>query len=229
MERHDFFERFIRSLENMREEYNLENIHDALIVWFGENYLTLDAEDVKERIIQDKHAEGVDSILVDQTNGNLFFIQAKTANNFDNTENNFSENDVKIALGGIRFLLKGDYKKKITSELENLVDEYHELDKTGDFKTTILFLTLKKKPVSDKFIENFKEDFSKIEIKFFDFDKLFDFYENKYLAMRAAPPEKISFEVLTNLLIKDTPTKSRVFTCKGKELVSCNLSIFTIL
>jgi len=36
--------------------------------------------------------------------------------------------------------------------------------------------------------------------------------------MRAEPPENISFEVLTNLLGKDAPYKSRIFTCKGKEL-----------
>ena len=138
--------------------------------------------------------------------------------NWRNTKKNFSENDVKSTLDGIRLLLRGDYKGKITPELENLVNEYHELDRTGDYKTAILFLTLKKKPVDDKYIQNFKNDFKQIEVEFYDFDGLFDFYVNKYLILRAAPPERISFEVLTNLLSKDTPHKSRVFTCKGKEL-----------
>jgi len=218
MNKRDFFDRFIGLLENTKDKYELDTKHDALIMWFGENYLSLDPDDTKERIINDKHAEGVDAILIDQINYNLLFIQAKTVENFDNTTNNFSENDVKSTLQGVRFLLQGDYKKRITPELENLVDEYHELDRTGDYKTTIIFLALKSKPVDDKFIKSFNQDFPMIAVNFYDFDKLFDFYVNKYLTIRAAPPKRISFKVLTNLLTKDTPDKSRVFTCKGEEL-----------
>ena len=217
MNKRDFFDRFTGLLENTKEKYELDTKHDALIMWFGENYLSLDPNETKERIVNDKHAEGVDAILIDQINYNLLFIQAKTVENFGNTMNNFSENDVKLTLEGIRFLLQSDYKGKITPELENLVDEYHELDRTGDYKTTILFLILKKEPVDDKFIKAFLQDFPKIEINFYDFDRLFDFYVNRYLTMRAAPPKRISFEVL-NLLTKATPNKSRVFTCRGKEL-----------
>ena len=218
MNKRDFFNRFIGLLENTKEKYELDTKHDALIMWFGENCLSLDPDETKERIVNDKHAEGVDAILIDQINYDLLFIQAKTVENFDNTTNNFSENDVKSTLQGIRFLLQGDYKKKITPELENLVDEYHELDRTGDYETTIIFLALKSKPVDDKFIKSFNQDFPMIAVNFYDFDKLFDFYVNKYLTIRAAPPKRISFKVLTNLLIKDTPDKSRVFTCKGEEL-----------
>ncbi len=218
MKEQDFFDRFIKLLEKTKEDYELGTLHDALIVWFGENYLSLDPEELKERIVCDSHAEGVDAILIDQTNFNLFFIQAKSVNDFNNTRNNFSENDVKLTLNGIQFLLRGDYKGKITPELENLVNEYHELDRSGDYKTIILFLTLKKKPLDYKFIENFKKDFNQIKVEFYDFDWLFDFYENEYLISRASPPKKISFEVLTNLLSKDKPYKSRVFICKGKEL-----------
>lgn len=218
MNKQIFYDRFIRALETTKERHELGTIHDAIIVWFGENYLSIDPEEVKERIVSDKHAEGVDAILIDQIDYNLFFIQAKTVETFDNTKNNFPENAIKSTLDGIRFLLRGSYKGKITPELENLVNEYHELDRTGDYKTTILFLTLKKKAVDDKFIQNFKNDFKQIEVEFYDFDWLFDFYVNRYLILRADPPEKISFEVLTNLLSKDTPNKSRVFTCKGKEL-----------
>jgi hypothetical protein len=218
MNKRDFFDRFIGLLENTKEKYELDTKHDALIMWFGENYLSLDPDETKERIVNDKHAEGVDSILIDQINYNLFFIQAKTVENFENTTNNYSENDGKSTLQGIRFLLQGDYKQKITPELENLVDEYHELDRTGDYKTTIIFLALKNEPVDDKFIKSFKQDFPMITVNFYDFDKLFDFYVNKYLTIRAAPPKRISFKVLTNLLTKDTPDKSRVFTCKGEEL-----------
>jgi len=212
----DFFERFVRLLENTKEKYEIDTIHDALIVWFGENCLFLDAEEVKERIVKDTYAEGVDAILIDNTNYELLFIQAKTVNKFDNTSNSFPENDVKSTLEGVRFLLR-DYKGKITPELENLNDEYHELDKTGDYKTKVLFLTLKKK-IDSKFIDNFRKDFQQIEVEFWDFDRLFEFYKDTYLARRASPPERISFKIVTDLLKRDSPYKSRVFTSKGEEL-----------
>ncbi|MBI5892138.1 MAG: AIPR family protein [Deltaproteobacteria bacterium] len=218
MDERDFFDRFISLLENTKERYELDSIHDALILWVGENYLSLDPEEVKERIVSDKHAEGIDAVLIDQRDYNLFFIQAKTVTTFDNTKKNFQENDVKLTLEGVRFLVKGDYKRKITPELENLIDEYHELDRTGDYKTTVLFLTLKKDPVDNKYIEDFKKNHPKAGVDFYNFEWLFDFYVNKYLPMRDAPPKRISFEVLSNVLTKDSPDKSRVFTCKGKEL-----------
>lgn len=217
MDEKDFFDRFINSLRNTKERYELDNLHDALILWFGENYLFLDPEDVKERIIKDVHAEGVDAVLIDDMSYHLLFVQARVVNEFDNTNKNFPENNVKSTLEGVRFLLKGDYKGKITPELENLVDEYHEKEKTGDYKTKILFLTLKKK-ISSKFMDGFKKDFPQIEIEFYDFDWFFKFFVNVYLTRTLKPPEKISFEVMSELLRKDIPYKSRVFTCKGKEL-----------
>lgn len=218
MNEKDFYDRFVRLLENTKEKYELDTMHDALIVWIGENYSSLDPEDTAERIVRDSHAEGIDAILIDSVNYELLFVQSKIVDNFDNTQKNFPENQVKLSLEGVRFLLKGDYKGKITPELENLVDEYHELDKTGDYDTKILFLTLKKKPIDDKFIKSFQKDFPKAKVEFYDFGWLFNFYVNAYLAKRAAPPEKISFKVITDLLAKDTPHKSRVFTCKSEEI-----------
>jgi len=218
MNEEDFFDRFSRSLGNVKKEYGLDTIHDALILWFAEYYLFLDPVEVTEGIVQDNRAEGIDAILEDRINYKLLFIQAKSVDNFANTSKNFPENSIKSTLAGVRFLLRGDYKGEITPKLENLVDEYHELDKTGDYKTEVLFLTLKRKPVDYKFIENFKGDFQQVEVTFYDFDWLFDFYVHNYLVMRAAPPEKISFKVLTDLLNKNAPNKSRVFTCKGEEL-----------
>lgn len=218
MNEKDFFDRFCRLLQNKKERYELDTLHDALILWFGENYLSLDPSEIVDRITKDTHAEGVDAILVDQENCELFFIQAKVVDNFDNTMKNLPENEVKLTLEGVRFLLKGDYKGKITPELENLVDEYHELDKTGDYKTLILFLTLKRKPIDNKFVDNFKKEFSQVNIQFYDFKWFYDFYVNTYLTIRAAPPKRISFKIVSNLLKKDTPQKSRVFTCRGEEL-----------
>jgi hypothetical protein len=68
MNKKDFFERFIRLLENTKEIYGIDTIHDALIVWFGENYLSLDPQNVKDRIVKDMHAEGIDTILIDDMN-----------------------------------------------------------------------------------------------------------------------------------------------------------------
>src|SRR3989304_1895648 len=219
MQEKDFFDRFIGLLENTKSRYDLENIHDALIVWFGEHYLGADASEVAERIVRDSHAEGIDSVLTDATNYNLVIVQAKTVEHFDRTRDHYPESDVKKTLEGLRLLLRGDYKGKITSELENLIDEYHELDKTGDYKTVVIFISLKKVPAENKFIENFKKDFPQIEVRFYDFDWLLNFYVNTYLKSKASPPERISFEVLHDkVLIKEAPTKSTVFTCRGKEL-----------
>lgn len=218
MNKRDFFDRFAGLLENTRERYELDTVHDAMIIWFGENYLFLDPEEVNERIVNDKRAEGVDAILINQTDYELLLIQAQTVDNFHNTQKNFSENDLKSTLEGIRFLLKGDYKGQITSKLENLIDEYHEFDRSGDYRTRVIFLALKKRPVDEKFIKQFNQDFPQIVVDFYDFEWLYDFYINKYLPARAAPPERISFEILTDLLRKDIPNRSRVFTCKGKEL-----------
>jgi len=217
MKREDFFGRFQKLLENVKERYDLENVHDALIVWFAENKLGLDPEDTKERVVADREAEGVDAILLDKRNYRLFFVTAKTAGSFTVSQRNLQENNVKSFASGVRFLIKGEYKGKITPELENLLEEYHELDKTGDYKTLLLILTLRKQPKSTKFIDEVTKELG-TEYLIFDFDQLFRFYEEHYLTMKAAPPEKISFEVITDLLKKDTPIKSRVFTCKGKEL-----------
>jgi len=104
----NFFERIQRILVNIKDKLELENVHDALIVWFAENHLCLDPEDVKERIVRDSHAEGIDAVLLDQTNLRLFLVQAKLVEDFDKTRGSFPENDVKLTLAGARFLLRGD-------------------------------------------------------------------------------------------------------------------------
>lgn len=37
-----FFERFSALLINTKDRYDLDDIHDSIIVWFGENYLSID-------------------------------------------------------------------------------------------------------------------------------------------------------------------------------------------
>ena len=218
MNEKDFFDRFKRVLNRMKELYNLDNLHDALIVWYAENVLFLDPEDTIERIVTDRHGESVDAFLVDENNSKLIFVQAKTVDDFNHTKNNFPENDIKKTLEGVRFLIKGEYKGKITPELENLVDEYHDKEKKGIYKTQILFLTLKQKPTDYKFIESFEKEFENLEVEIVDFTRLKDFYENDYLVRLSEPPKKISFQVKTNILKKDNPYKSRVFTVKAEEI-----------
>jgi hypothetical protein len=218
MNKADFFDRFIMILKNTKEKYDLDSIHDGFIVWLGENFFLLDPLDVKDRIVKDSHAEGIDAVLLNQSEYEICFIQAKTVEAFKNTAKNFPENELKNVLEGVRFLLRGNYKGKITSELENIVDEYHDLDQTGDYVTKIYFFALKQAPVDMKYVEEFKKDFNGIQIKYFGFDEIFDFFVNKYLILRSPPPDRISFEVMSNLLEKDLPSKSRVFIIKGKEL-----------
>jgi DNA-directed RNA polymerase subunit N (RpoN/RPB10) len=76
---------------------------------------------------------------------------------------------------------------------------------------------LKKQPKSTKFLDDIATKLG-AETQIFDFDQLRKFYEERYLIMKAAPPTRISFEVMANILNKESPIKSRVFTCKGKEL-----------
>lgn len=218
MDKEIFFNRFRNVLGNVKENYQLDDLHDAFIMWFGEHYLFLDPSDVKERIVKDSAAEGIDAILLDNTNYNLIFVQCRTVDSFSNTNKNYSESDLKSVLEGMRFLIKGNYKGKITPQLENLVDEYHEYDKTGDYQTQLIFITLTQKPVDDKFVANFRQDFPQIQVVFYDFDWFLNYYKNIYLVMRAEPPDRISFKVLSNILVKSAPHKSRIFTCKGEEV-----------
>lgn len=218
MEKQDFYTRFTDLLDNLRDRHELKNRHDALILWFAENVLAIDPEDVKERIIEDKFAEGVDSLLLDQDDFKQFFLQAEGVETFKNTEANFSETKIKSTLQGVSLLLKGDYKGKISPELENLTDEYHENDKTGNYSSHVIFIILKKPPVDDKFVKLFQKDNPEVKVEFWDFERILSFYRDTYLLLRAAPPAKISFDVLHNTLSKNDPNKSRVFTCKGSDL-----------
>lgn len=206
------------TLSSTKDRYELDSLHDALIMWYAENSLSLDPEDVKGRIFRDEHAEGVDALLVDSANNDLLFVQAKTVDKFENRTNNYAENDVKLALEGVKFLLRGDYKGKITPCLENLVDEYHELDRTEDYRTRVLFLHLKQPPVSCKFVDLFTQEIPQVKVDFLDFHWFFSFYRDVYLAKTAAPPKRVSFRIMTNCLTKKVPYPSRVFTTKAEDL-----------
>ncbi len=218
MDKETFFDRLLGHLRNDKELQELDSVHDALIYWVGVNYFGLDTVDVKDRIVIDKHAEGIDAVFVDQNGYNIIFVQAQSVDNFSNTLNNYPENNVKSTLAGVEFLTVGDYKSKITPKLENLVDEYHDLQKTGEYNVQILFLTLKQKPTDEKYIQEFRIKFPQINVEFLDFDRLYDYYTNRYVYSVPIPPPRVSIEMKSAVLKKDSPRKARVFTCNAREL-----------
>lgn len=212
-----FYERLISALGNLKDKYELENIHDALIFWFAENYIRLEPDEILDRIVKDYHTEGIDSVLLDSTNFDVYFIQAKIVEKFHKTKNHLSEKIIKDTLAGTEYLFTGDYKGKITPDLENLVDEFHDLDKTGNYKTKIAFLTLNKKNQS-KFISDFQKKFPDVKIEFYDFDWFYNFYIKVYLESVSAPPDKIIFKIESNIMYKEKPFQAKIFTIKAEEL-----------
>ena len=213
----DFFERLSNALDNIAKEHELPTKHDALLFWYLLYKYDLDPLDLKERIVHDKHAEGIDALVLDARLNSFYFVQAKSAATLEGTTKNLSENDIKTTLSGVTFLLKGDYKGHITPELENFVDEYHDYEKSGDYKTKLVFVIEKQPPVSDKFIKEFISN-TKIDVEIISFSALKDFYEKGYLIFRSPPPAKISFEVTGSPHEKHAPHRSAVFSIKAKEL-----------
>jgi hypothetical protein len=217
MEDKNFFDRLASALENIRKEHDLQDKHDTLLFWFLLYKHDLDPGDLRERIVHDKHAEGVDAVVLDARQNLFYFAQAKSVANFANTKKNLPEADVKATLAGVEFLLRGDYKGKITPELENFVDEYHDYERSGDYQTKVVFVAEQQPPVSTKFIDDFIAN-HKVTIELISFAALKEFYEKEYLIFRSPPPSKISFEVTGNPHQKDAPFPSAVFTIKAKEL-----------
>lgn len=66
MEGRDFFDRFISSLKNEKSKYDLDNIHDAFILWFGINKLSLDTDDIIDHIVEDNCLNIFYDFLIDK-------------------------------------------------------------------------------------------------------------------------------------------------------------------
>ena len=210
-------------LINIKKENGLENEHDALIFWYASWFLGIDTDEIKERIVKDTRGEGIDAILLDEINKTFYFVQAETVKDIKSTENEFSENKIKTTLTGLRLLITGDYRGKITKEIENFVDEFHDINKYNEYKTIMLFLTMKKTPTRDVFIHDFEKGFPNITIRFIYFDELISYY-NDYLIKKAPAPNRISFEVVnespSKILDKSYPIKARVFTVMAKDVAN---------
>ena len=213
----NFYGRLVGALKRTKEDFELRNIHDALIVWYAQNRYFIDPEDIKDRIVEDRHAEGIDAVLFDRSNNRFIFVQAKTVESYEQTKKHLGENELKKVTAGFRLLVSEKIEGIITPLLRNLIDEYKEYDNKGYFDTEILILTLKKRPVSFKYLDRLKQDYDKLGYEVIDFDGLFGLY-NKYLKTTPQPPDQITFEAKERLLLKPRPHKSVVFTCKGKKL-----------
>lgn len=219
----EYYNKIYSLLTTIKNENNLDNEHDALIFWYGNWFIGIDKEDIKERTINDKNGEGIDAILLDEVNTTFYFIQAETVKNVDKIGNEFSEDKVKGTFTGLRLLIKGDYKRHITPDIEDLVDEFHEKNKYNGYKIVMLFLLMKKAPTRSTFIDQFKEEFPDIELKFFDFEKLINCYQ-EYLTKTASAPDRIKFTISSEssrkILDKKTPINARVFTVKAEEVAT---------
>ncbi|EQD30087.1 hypothetical protein B2A_14295, partial [mine drainage metagenome] len=152
----------------------------------------------------------------------FYFIQGKTVADFEATKKEFPENDIKKTILGANLLITGNYRKSITPELENLVDEFHNKTSNGLYETRLIFLTMKKFPVSSKYIVGFENRNPQVKVDFFDFDKVLELYR-AYLAKTGPGAKRISLEIIkhqssNHILFKDTPLKARVFSVKGSEI-----------
>ncbi len=217
----DTFERFYSYLKRLKEERDLEYIHDAFILWFGEEVLEIEDE-LEDRIVKDSNAEGIDAIFLDKDQKKFYFIQGKTIEDFGRRKRYFPENDIKKAVLGADLLITGSYKGNITPELENLVDEFHNETSSGLYEVKLIFLTMKKQPLSDRYITDFRNRNQQVKVEFFDFDRVLELYR-AYLAKTGPGAKRISLEVVKHLtgkhiIFKDAPLKARIFTVKGSEI-----------
>lgn len=217
------FENLKRTLKIVKSDYIFtdKDLHDSLIAWFSENYLDLDSDIIKEGIVKDTKTEGIDAVFLDEDNNTYHIISAKSKNDFKKTKNNFSESEVLKTIAGFEFLLKSDYKGKITPELENLIDEFHDKINTGGYTTYLTFIAMLGDPFDKKYIEDFNNRYKKNKIAcvFYNYDFLVDFYKNIFLKRKARPPINISLQIIKQCVFeKKDPYESIVFTTRGEDI-----------
>ena len=217
------FENLKRTLEMVKSDYGFTDgyLHDSLIAWFSENYLDLDSDIIKEGIVKDTKTEGIDAVFLNEDNNTYHIISSKSKNDFEKTKNNFPESEVLKTIAGFEFLLKHDYKGKITPELENLIDEFHDKINTGGYTTYLTFVAMLEYPLDKKYIEDFNERCKKNKITcvFYNYDFLIDFYNNIFLERKARPPKNIYLQIIEQCVFnKKAPHESVVFTTRGEDI-----------
>ncbi len=219
MEKKDFFDRFTALLRNIQEQRGFDNLSKSLIFWLGSTYFDLeDEEDCMNRICDGPNDEGVDAIFIDERDYTINIIQTKIVEDFKNIERNYSENEVKVTLSGFRLITKGSFSGKVNHQLEALCKEYHDLLNTGMYKVKICFFHLNKKPVSLKYVSELKKEFKNVDVEFIDFDNLYAFYVQGYLSQVKSAPEKVSLNIIGDVLKKDKPSASLVITVSAKDI-----------
>lgn len=217
------FENLKRTLEIVKSEYKFEDehLHNSLIAWFAENYLDLDSDIIKEGIVKDSRTEGIDSIFLNEEKNVYYIISTKSKNDFKNTINNYPESEILKTIAGFEFLLKSDYKGKITPEIENLVDEFHDKISTGGYTTCLIFLAMLEEPFDDKYILEFNKKYKKNKIicEFYNYKFIINFYNNIFLLRKARPPKSISLQIIKQCVFnKEEPYDSVVFTTRGEDI-----------
>lgn len=217
------FENLKRTLEIVKSDYGFidEYLHDSFIAWFSENYLDLDSDIIKEGIVKDKKTEGIDAVFLNEDNNTYHIISAKSKNDFEKTKNNFPESEILKTIAGFEFLLKSDYKCKITPEIENLIDEFHDKINTGGYTTYLTFIAMLEDPFDKKYIEDFNKRYKKNKIIciFYNYNFLIDFYKNIFLGRKARPPKSISLQIIEQCVFdKKAPCESVVFTTRGEDI-----------
>lgn len=151
-------------------------------------------------------------------------MNARTVNTFENSRKNLPENELKVSFEGFRLITRGDYRGKVNPILENIVKEYHELLNSGEgFKVKLWFVHLSSKPVSTKYVEEFRNDFQDVEVDFIDFNGLKQSYEN-YLVYQEPAPSRVPLEVIGKILRNDGEPKSLIFTISGRTLANVFLT-----
>jgi hypothetical protein len=221
MEDEDFYNRFMRDLKNIAESRNYKSQPGkAFVFWLAKNYFHIEDEDECEARISDGfNDEGIDGIFIDEEEGFIYIVNASTVTHFKNTHGNIPEGDIKNLFAGYELITFGDYRGKVNPILEDLVKEYHELQKTAEFNVKLMFFSLTKPPISKKYVKEFCGKHASVEVEFIDFDATKAIYEH-HLVYREPPPKKVTIEVMGKILQSTTEPRALVFTINGKTLAN---------
>jgi hypothetical protein len=225
-----FYKLFIQELDKIVADNSFADRSKAMIFWFAKNFIGVnDDDEIKTRITDGPNDEGIDGIFVDE-DGVIWVVNACTVNTFGNTTKNLPETDLKIAFEGFRLITIGDYRGKVNPLLEDLLKEYHELQKTGA-SVKFVFVHLSQKPASMTYVTQFNSDFSSVPVVFADFQTLKQTYES-YLISQEKAPSTVSIEIIDGghegaILVNDGKIRARVFSVSGKTLANLLLTYRT--
>ena len=222
----------MQELDKILQTNSFVDRSKSLIYWFAKNYIGIDDDDeIKTRITDGSNDEGIDGIFVDE-DGVIWVVNASIVNTFDHTSNYLPETDLKIAFEGFRLITVGDYRGKVNPFLEDLLREYHELQKTGA-SLRFVFVHLNQKPASMTYVTQFNSEFPNVPVSFVDFEELKKAYES-YLISQEKAPLTVSIDIVDGghdgaILVNDGGVRARVFTVSAKTLANLLLTYHTTI